>query len=101
MKQGLVYIKFVERKLPAGQGTQVMLLAGFNPQLVHATCTNYETMNPNHMLTQADVDNAIISLVEKNSAVDYTDVTAPGMSKKLARLCRVHNSPERNPTAGA
>ena len=87
MKQGLVYIKFVERKLQGNSGgTQVMLLAGFNPKLTHMTCTNYETLDSNHMLTQANVDKAIDSMVEKNSAEGYTDVTPPSMTKKLAKL---------------
>jgi hypothetical protein len=87
MQIGNVYIKVVVRKLQGSRSaSQFMILAGFNPKVTHLTCTNYETLSPNNDLTQGEVDSTIAKLVKCNSAQGYTDVTHPGVVKKLAKV---------------
>jgi len=87
MQNGNVFIKFVVRKLQGNSGaSQIMCLAGFNPKLTHLTATNVETLSPNHILTQGEIDSTIAKLVKCNSAQGYTDVTNDAVVRKLEKL---------------
>ena len=87
MQIGNVFVKLVERKLQTNnKATQIMLLAGYNPKVTHLTATYVETLSPNHILTQCEVDMAIEKARVKNSATGVTNVTNDAVLKKLNKL---------------
>lgn len=87
MQFGEVFVKIVTRKLQgSGRAYQFMVLSGFDPKLTHATCTHYETLSPNHVLTQEEVVATIEKLRKANSAQSVKDVTHDTVAKKLIKL---------------
>lgn len=95
MQIGNVFVKIVERKLQtSGKGTQFMLLAGYNPKVTHATATYVETLSPTHVITEDEVIEAIEKARVKNSAVGVTNVTHPGVTKKLEKMFETVKYPD-------
>ena len=87
MQVGTLNVKLVIRKLQNNQKDyQVMLLAGFTPTLTHTTAPYVETLSPNHVLTQAEIDKVIAKLMHHSNAADHKDISNPGVTKKLAKL---------------
>lgn len=87
MQFGNVFVKVVTRKLQgSGRSFQYMILSGFDPKLTHATCTHYETLSPNHVLTQQEIVDTVEKLRKANSAQGVKDVTHETVAKKLRKL---------------
>jgi hypothetical protein len=94
MQIGNVFVKLVERKLQTNnKSSQFMLLAGYDPRLSHTTATYVESLSPNHVLTQAEVDAAIEKARVKNSASGVTDLTNSSVAKKLAKMFETEGFP--------
>lgn len=60
-----------------------MLLAGFDTNIVQATCSQYTTLGG---ITRASLDAAIARMKSMYSASEIRDVTAPAVQRKLAKL---------------
>lgn len=87
MKAGILNIKIVPRKLQGNSNsTQYILLAGFTPALTHTTADHVETLSPNHVLQQAEIDLVIAKLVGWTNAAGFKNITPPGVQKKLEKL---------------
>jgi len=84
---GTLNTKIVIRKLQGSKAAfQFMLLAGFTPALSHTNCDYVESLSPNHMLLQGEIDAHITKFVKHSNAADSANITNDNVQKKLDKL---------------
>ena len=84
---GTLNTKIVVRKLQGSKAPfQFMLLAGFTPALSHTNCDYVESLSPNHMLLQGEIDAHIAKFVKMSNAADSKNITNDNVQKKLDKM---------------
>jgi hypothetical protein len=92
MQVGTLYTKIVTRKLQgSGKGFQFMLLSGFSLPLTHKTAVYYDTLSPNHILTEQEIGDAVAKHKKLGAAQCTRDCTNSDVQKKLEKLLFIGN----------
>ena len=98
---GTLNTKIVVRKLQgSGRAFQFMLLCGFTPALTHTNADYVETLSPNHLLTQGEIDAHVAKFVALSNAADARNITNEAVQKKLDRLFAVEADDELDVEGG-
>lgn len=79
MIQSPLYMRIVEQDRDRGY----MLMVGYEPKLVQATCATYSTLSD---VSRASLDATIERMKLTYNASDIKDMTAPGLMRKLQKM---------------